>query len=172
MTEKKHHSSDEELPVLIIWKSILQHKKGVIIAVLIALAAVGAYCGYSKYQSDKSAKEAVMQQMKHLTEITGTYENGNVELVLNIDNTATLVTNKGRYNEATHFGHWEEKAEDIPIEINFSDAFRADMCGESDGYFSSLYFFYNTLWPSIDAIQSKDYTKAEVLNKQKDLPKE
>lgn len=158
---------EERLPILVLWDYIKSHKKLVIIIVVVVIAAICGYYGYKHYQEKKEAERLLEHTISHLADITGTYSNSTVKLELHADNTAILTTNVGSYNEARHLGHWEEKTEDYPISIDFSDSFRASMCGEYDEYFSHVYFWGNSLWPSIDAIQSRDYNKAEYLTKKK-----
>lgn len=159
--------TEEKLPILVLWDFIKSHKKAVIIILVIVIAAICGYYGYKHYQEKREVEKMLEQTISHLANITGTYSNSTVKLELHADNTAILTTNIGRYNEARHLGHWEEKTEDYPISIDFSDSFEASMCGEYDGYFSRVYFWGNSLWPSLDAIQSRDYNKAEYLTKQK-----
>lgn len=162
--------TEEKLPIIVLWDFFKRHKKSVIIAVAILIAAICGYYGFRHYQEKKEADRLLEHTISHLANITGTYSNSSVKLELHADNTAILITNVGGYNEAKHLGHWEEweeNTEDYPIRIDFSDSFHASMCGEYDGYFSSLYFWGNTLWASLSAIQSRDYYKAEYLTKSK-----
>ena len=158
-------SDEEKLPIIVIWEFIKNHKKVVIAGVVIVIAVMCGYYGFRQYQQKKEAEKIFEHSISHFVDIIGTYSNTNVKLELHADNTAILTTNVGRYNEARHLGHWEEKTEYYPISIDFSDSFRASMCGEYDGYFIRVYFWDNSLWPSLDAIQSRDYQKAENLTK-------
>lgn len=163
----KQSNDNEQLPILVLWDAIIKHKAIAITIVVVIIAAIGGYYGYKHYEEKKEAEALIEHSLKHLADITGTYSNSRIKLELNADNTAILTTNVGSYNEARHLGHWEEKTEDYPITIEFSDSFEASMCGKYDEYFSILYFFANTLWPSLDAIQSRDYSSGEYLSKKK-----
>ncbi len=167
MDSKKRKKRQEEYPILLLWDAILHHKKIVSCLIAFVIIAFGGIIWYRHYSVKKEEQKELLKTMEHVAAISGTYKSGYVILILNPDNTASLTTAAGSYDEAVHLGHWEEKADGYPIQIDFSDSFEASMCGESDGYFSTLYFFSSALWPNLDAIQSMDYSKAETLTKQK-----
>lgn len=167
MNSEEKKNKQEEYPILILWDTILRHKKIVISFVTFIIIALGGVLWYRYYSVKKEAQKELQETLEHVAAITGTYKGSYIILKLNPDNTASLTTGAGSYDEAVHLGHWEEKADGYPIQIDFSDSFEASMCGKSDGYFSTLYFFSNALWPNLDAIQSMDYSKAETLTKQK-----
>ena len=162
----KEGNGEEKLPLILIWDVIVRHWKIATVIVVVLVLAIGGYNAYDNYKEKKEAEEYIQQSLNHLIEIVGTYKNSNTKLVLNADNTAILTTGLGSYSETQHLGHWEEKTEAYPISIEFSNMFRASICGKYDEYFSKLYFYDGSLWESIDAIQSKDYNAREYLTKE------
>lgn len=162
----RNNRQEERLPIIVLWDAILKHKKLAVAVVAAVIVAVGGYYGYQHYEEKKEVETAMKQAFDHLTEIIGTYKNSSVTLVLNADNTAVLITDNYGYGGTRHLGHWDEKTPGYPIRIDFADSFEASICGKSDGYFGDLYFFASALWPSLDAIQSRDYSSAEALKKE------
>ena len=53
-----------------------------------------------------------------------------------------------------------------PIEINFSDHFEIRVGDEDHYYCTSLYFYHNALWYTLDAIRSNDFSKCTSLTKE------
>lgn len=157
---------DESLPIVELWHAIVRHKKVSIGILTLVIAVLCGSWGYSFYKERKEARRELEHSLSHLTEIVGTYSNSRVKLELHADHTAVLTTDLNMYGEQEHLGHWREKMEDYPIEIDFSESFEASLCGKYDHYFGSLYFFGNALWPNMDAIQSADVHHAELLTKQ------
>ena len=162
----KEDNDGEKIPLLLIWNAIVRHWKiATAICTVFVLLIVGFFA-YGNYKEKRQKEEYIKQSLIHLMGIVGTYGNNNVKLVLNADNTAILTTETGSYSEKQHLGHWEEKSEGYPIRIDFSDVFSASICGEDNGYFSTLYFYDNSLWENINAIRSKDYNAREYLTKE------
>ena len=161
--KQKDGTSNDEIPLQIILRKIVEHKiLSIVIASLILLSIGGYYC-YKKYTAKKAAKELVEREIKRLLELSGTYKASGIELNLSSDGTASITTNYGE----RYVGYWREKAPDYLIEISFSDSFRIKIGDEYYDYCRSLYFFQNTLWYDLDAIRSRDFNKCTYLSKEK-----
>lgn len=130
MNSEEKKNKQEEYPILILWDTILRHKKIVISFVTFIIIALGGVLWYRHYSVKKEAQKELQETLEHVAAITGTYKGSYIILKLNPDNTASLTTGAGSYDEAVHLGHWEEKADGYPIQIDFSDSLKL-VCVES-----------------------------------------
>lgn len=156
--------NDSNTPLQLILHKISCHKRISIGCLVLIAAIIGSVYLYRDYKYKQEIKNQLEKSIRHLEEISGVYTSSSgLKLNLNIDGTASI---KEQYG-STHLGYWNEKAEGIPIEIEFSESFEISIGNESDAYCSSLYFYDGILWRDMDAIRSRDYSKCIFLTKKK-----
>ena len=169
---KTSFETHSKIPLFIIGDYIKRHNKAFLVGMILILLMIIGIIVSKKYVEKQQAEKIFEAQMNHLAEIVGTYKSSKnsvnkMILVLNTDRTAILTTISFFNDSINHLGHWEEKEEGYPIEIDFSDSFELRLGVEAESYCSSIYFFNDALWPNLDAIQSQDYYNCEAMVKQK-----
>ena len=127
-------SSKDNIPLMVIYKKILEHKVVSIISLVVIVASIIGYHSIKIYQEKKAAKEFIHKEIKHFLDIAGTYKSENIyeekELHLLPDGTAMLTTQ----NNYHHSGYWREIAENYPIEIEFSNSFGITLGCKRESY--------------------------------------
>ncbi len=162
-----NRSSEEQVPLVLLINQIVKHKIIFIVTVVIVALVFGGYIATKKHQEKKQAEAALMQELDHVMGIVGTYKNSDITLVLSPDNTVTITYKKGGWSERSSRGHWREKFEGSLIEIEFSKSLEDIYIGNEKRYYcSTLYLVGTTLWESLSAIKSHDYSACEQLTKQ------
>lgn len=157
-------SSEEQIPLLIIWKQMLKHKIAFIVSFVIIVIATIGYISIKKYKEKKKNETEYVVSLRHLMSIVGTYQNSDIKLILDTDNRALITINLNSSRERSYRGYWQEKVENL-IEINFSDSFEIYIGNKRHSYCSTLYLLNNRIWESRDAIYSRDYYASELLEK-------
>ena len=167
-TSSSHNNTEEQIPLVILINHVMKHKIAAIASLVIIVLAFVGYSAYEKHQEKKKAEEALVQELKHLMDIAGTYKNSDITLKLLIDNTAKITYKKGYlgWDETTVRGYWREKSNGL-IEIEFSESLEDIYIGSKKrSYCSTLYLDGETLWESTTAYRSSDYTACEHLTKE------
>lgn len=167
-TPSNHNKTEEQIPLLILINHVMKHKIAAIVSLVIIVIAFVGYSANQKHREKIKAETAFMLELNHLMDIVGTYKNSDITLKLQIDNTAEITYNLGRssWNEKTVRGYWREKSSGL-IEIEFSESLKDIYIGfKKRSYCSTLYLDGKTLWESITAYRSNDYSACEHLTKE------
>lgn len=163
-------NTEEQIPLLLLARQIAKHKVAAIVSVIVVTLGIGGYIAIKKHAEKKKAESELFAMIEHYTDIMGSYKSTSsynpIKLYLGSDNKARTTINVGKYNERTYLGYWREKAEDYPIEIDFSDSFEIYIGNKERSYCSTLYLYDNRLWESMSAIRSYDYRASELLEKE------
>lgn len=164
------NNTEEQIPLLLLARHIVKHKVAVIISVIVVALGIGGYIAFKKHAEKKKAESELVAMIKHYAGILGSYKSTSsynpIKLYLGSDNKARITINVGKYNERSYLGYWREKAEDYPIEIDFSDSFEIYIGNKERSYCRTLYLYNNRLWESLSAIRSYDYSASELLEKE------
>ena len=164
------NNTEEQIPLLLLARQIVKHKVAVIISVIVVALGIGGYIAFKKNTEKKKAESELVAMIKHYAGILGSYKSTSsynpIKLYLGSDNKARITINVGKYNERSYLGYWREKAEDYPIEIDFSDSFEIYIGNKERSYCRTLYLYNNRLWESLSAIRSYDYSASELLEKE------
>ena len=164
------NNTEEQIPLLLLARHIVKHKVAVIISVIVVALGIGGYIAFKKHAEKKKAESELVAMIKHYAGILGSYKSTSsynpIKLYLGSDNKARITINVGKYNERSYLGYWREKAEDYPIEIDFSDSFDIYIGNKERSYCRTLYLYNNRLWESLSAIRSYDYSASELLEKE------
>lgn len=164
------NNTEEQIPLLLLARHIVKHKVAVIISVIVVALGIGGYIAFKKHAEKKKAESELVAMIKHYAGILGSYKSTSsynpIKLYLGSDNKARITINAGKYNERSYLGYWREKAEDYPIEIDFSDSFEIYIGNKERSYCRTLYLYNNRLWESLSAIRSYDYSASELLEKE------
>lgn len=164
------NNTEEQIPLLLLARQIVKHKVAVIISVIVVALGIGGYIAFKKHAEKKKAESELVAMIKHYAGILGSYKSTSsynpIKLYLGSDNKARITINVGKYNERSYLGYWREKAEDYPIEIDFSDSFEIYIGNKERSYCRTLYLYNNRLWESLSAIRSYDYSASELLEKE------
>lgn len=164
------NNTEEQIPLLLLARQIVKHKVAAIVSVIVVALGIGGYVAFKNYAEKKKVESELVAMLEHYAGILGTYKSTSsyypIKLYLGSDNKARITINVGKYNERSYLGYWREKAEDYPIEIDFSDSFEIYIGNKERSYCSTLYLFNNRLWESMSAIRSYDYSASELLEKE------
>ena len=164
------NNTEEQIPLLLLARQIVKHKVAVIISFIVVALGIGGYIAFKKHAEKKKAESELVAMIKHYAGILGSYKSTSsynpIKLYLGSDNKARITINVGKYNERSYLGYWREKAEDYPIEIDFSDSFEIYIGNKERSYCRTLYLYNNRLWESLSAIRSYDYSASELLEKE------
>ena len=164
------NNSEEQIPLLLLVRYIVKHKVIAIVSVVVIALSIGGYIIFKKHAEKKKAESELVAMIEHYAGILGSYKSTSsynpIRLYLGSDNKARITINVGKYNERSYLGYWREKAEDYPIEIDFSDSFEIYIGNKEHSYCRTLYLYNNRLWESMSAIRSYDYNASELLEKE------
>ena len=165
-SSNRNRSSEDQVPLVLLVRKVMEHKIAAIVTVIVVALAIGGHIAYKKYQAKEKAEEALKAEIEHIASIIGTYKNSNITLRLFGDNTASITYKEKGWNERTRKGYWREKFNNL-IEIDFSKGLEDIYIGSSKRYYcSTLYLTGTTLWESMSAYNSQDYSACEILNKE------
>jgi hypothetical protein len=163
-------NTEDQIPLLLLARQIVKHKVATIISVIVVALTIGGYIAFKKHVEKKKVESEIVAMIEHYAGILGFYKISSsynpIKLYLGGDNKARITINVGKYNERSYLGYWREKAEDYPIEIDFSESFEIYIGNKERSYCRTLYLYDNRLWESLSAIRSLDYGASELLEKE------